>query len=306
MNRNIKKLVFMAGAVLAFWMSLDVSKLEVQAVNANSGKALEQYQINPRKKATIKKVTLADMIEDYSDIFDAEFYVNYYPDLKEAIGNQPEALLAHFKEFGMKEGRVGKDGFHVKAYMVNNLDLVAEMKADDLTEYYVHYVQNGKEEGRISTYQPGQQLPEGVMGTFTTYYDPKEMRAVNVELASQRMNGTVLEPGKTFSFSKTVGTRTVENGYVMGPSIAGGKEVSSIGGGICQVSSNLYVAMLLTGIEPAEHHYHGLPVDYVPKKLDAAIAENYLDLRFTNDTSHNIVIQSDAKDGVLTVTLLKG
>lgn len=306
--KKIKKIICTLGVVsLSLWGSLNFSVLETKAVEKAENKTVtKQYQIHPVKKATIKKATLADTIKDYSPIFDADFYMNYYPDLKEVIGEQPDALLAHFKEFGMKEGRIGKPGFNVKAYMMNNLDLVAEFKADDLTKYYVHYVQSGKDEGRISTYQGGQELPEGVMGTFTTYYDPNEMRAINVELASERVNGTVLEPGKIFSFSDTVGTRTIENGYVLGPSIAGGKEVSSVGGGICQVSSNLYVSMLLTGIEPVEHHYHGLPVDYVPKKLDAAIAENYLDLRFKNETMHNIIIESTANDGVLTVTLKKG
>ena len=307
-NRILKKIVY-AGAVfsLSLWTCFSFSVLKAEAVEQKKNtSSVKQYEASSEKNTAIKKRKLSDRITDFSDIFDSQFYMNQYPDLKQAIGNQPDALLAHFKEFGMKEGRIGKDSFHVKAYMLNNLDLVAIFKADDLTEYYVHYVESGKAEGRISTFQKGQEMAAGVLGSFTTYYDPDAMRAINVELASERINGTVLEPGKTFSFSKTVGTRTIENGYVLGPSFAGGKEVISVGGGICQVSSNLYVTMLLTGIEPTEHHYHSLPVDYVPKKLDAAISENYKDLRFKNNTQYNILIESTAKDGVLTVTLKKG
>ena len=189
--------------------------------------------------------------------------------------------------------------------MKNNLDLVGIFKADDLTEYYAHYANNGKAEGRISQYQANQAPKEGVLATHTTYYDPKEARAINVELAASRINGMVIEPGKIFSYSDSVGRRTVENGYVDGPSFASGKEVTSIGGGICQVSSNLYVSMLLAGIEPIEHHYHSLPVDYVPTGLDAAISENVQDLRFKNTAAYNIVIEAIAKDGVLTVSLLR-
>ena len=199
-----------------------------------------------------------------------------------------DALLKHFKEFGMKEGRIGKPEFNVKAYMKNNLDLVGLIKADDMTEYFAHYIKYGKQEGRVSTFLQGQEPKNELIATHTTYYDASEKRAKNVELAASRINGTILAPGKKFSFSTSVGTRTIANGYVNGPSFAGGKEVESIGGGICQVSSNLYVTLLLAGIEPDEHHYHGLAVDYVPIGLDAAIAEGYWDLRFTNPFSHKL------------------
>lgn len=294
--------------VLCLGLLLCIEK-EVQAAEQkNKVKTTTQkhYQVLPAKKAKVKKVREIDKITDFSAVFDAQYYLQRYEDVRNVIGNDEKKLLEHFKEFGMKEARVGAPGFDVKAYMLNNLDLVAQMKADDLSEYFVHYIKTGQAEGRTATYQPGQQLPEGILGTFTTYYDPAEMRAINVELASSRINGAILTPGDSFSFSKSVGTRTEENGYVQGPSIAGGKEVSSIGGGICQVSSNLYVTMLLAGIEPTEQHYHGLPVDYVPKYLDAAIAENYLDLRFKNNLQHDIIIESVANNGVLTVTLRRG
>ena len=205
----------------------------------------------------------------------------------------------------MKEGRSGNSTFQVKAYMKNNLDLVGLLKADDLRDYYVHYIKYGKQEGRIALYQPGQAPTGELVATHTTYYDAKAARAINIELAASRINGMVLAPGKNFSFSKSVGTRTVANGYVNGPSFAGGREVESIGGGICQVSSNLYASLLLAGIEPKEHHYHGLAVDYVPVGLDAAIAEGYWDLRFTNPFACNLMIEATAKDGVLTINILK-
>lgn len=245
-------------------------------------------------------------IADYSAVFNADYYYNRYPDLQVTIGKDAKALLEHFVDFGMKEGRVGNAAFDVKAYMKNNPDLVGLLKAEDLTLYYKHFANFGAKEGRIALYQEGQAPKEGVLGTHTTYYDVKESRAINVELAASRINGIVVKPGKSFSYSNAVGTRTIENGYVDGPSFANGKEVSSIGGGICQVSTNLYAAMLFAGITPTEHHYHGLPVDYAPTGLDAAIAENYLDLCFKNNFKHDVVIEAIAKDGVLTVSLLRG
>ena len=61
---------------------------------------------------------------DYSSVFDVEYYYNTYPDLRETIGNNPAALLEHFINVGMKEGRNGNASFNVKAYMINNLDLL--------------------------------------------------------------------------------------------------------------------------------------------------------------------------------------
>ena len=257
-----------------------------------------------KKKADKKEVV--EEITDYSAVFDAKEYYTLYPDLQIAIGDNEEALLLHFKVFGMKEGRIGKSEFDVKAYMVNNLDLVADMKADDLSEYYAHYIRQGKEEGRIATYLENQRLPEGVLSTYSTLYDPTEERATNVIVAASKINGKIIAPGESFSYHLTVGDRTRANGYVPGPAFSGGKVVSAIGGGICQVSSNLYVSLLLAGIEPTEHHYHGLPVDYVPKGLDAVIAKNIKDLKFKNTLDCNLVIEAYAVDGVLTVNLLKG
>lgn len=284
-----------AMSLVIFGLSFGMSGIQADAAFV---KRTEVKKTQEKKKSVV--------ISDYSAIFDANYYYNTYPDLQVAFGNDEKALFDHFVKCGMKEGRNGNAIFNVKAYMKNNLDLVGLFKADDLTDYYAHYANTGKSEGRVAQYQNGQAPLEGVLATHTTYYDVTEQRAINVELAASRINGMVIEPKKSFSYSDSVGTRTVENGYVDGPSIANGKEVSSIGGGICQVSSNLYVTMLLAGIEPTEHHYHGLPVDYVPKGLDAAIAENYLDLRFTNNFTHNIIIEAIAKDGVLTVSLLRG
>ena len=297
------------------WMIISLSVMcvasafmgnNMQAKAANGAQAPQKNPINDvLKTINLKEITDINSVSDYSAVFDADFYYNTYPDLQSAVGRDANALLKHFKEFGMKEGRMGNASFNVKAYMKNNLDLVGLIKADNLVEYYAHYIKYGKQEGRISLFQPGQVTRENVISTHTTYYDPTQSRAKNVELAASRINGTILAPGKSFSFSSSIGTRTVANGYVNGPSFASGREVESIGGGICQVSSNLYVSLLLAGIEPSEHHYHSLTVDYVPLGLDAAISEGYWDLRFNNSFAHKMMIEATAKDGVLTISLLK-
>ena len=291
---KLNKLIMLTSlTVMCFSVGFHVFGLEAQAAKKKSDK----------EKA---KKTQEVEITDYSAVFNAEEYYMLHPDLQEVIGMDEEALFQHFKNFGMREGRSGRTNFNLKAYMMNNLDVVADLKADDLSEYYEHYIVYGCKEGRVTMFLENQQLPENMLSTYTTYYDATQERATNVEVAASKINGKVIAPGESFSYHQTVGDRTRANGYVPGPAFSGGKVVSAIGGGICQVSSNLYVSLLLAGIEPTEHHYHGLPVDYVPKGLDAVIAKNIKDLKFKNTTNHNIIIDAVAKDGVLTVNLLRG
>lgn len=242
---------------------------------------------------------------DYSPVFDANYYYNTYPDLQQNIGNDPAALLNHFVTTGMKEGRNGNASFNVKAYMINNLDLLPVYGAKDLSKYYFHYIACGQNEGRITTFANGTELPAGVLSTYSTIYDATEDRAVNVELAAARVNGLAVQPGERFSFSNSIGTRTRANGYVVAPSFAGGRVVSSVGGGICQVSSTIYVAMLLAGIAPTQRYAHSLPVDYVPAGLDSAIVEGHKDLTFTNKFDFPVMINAAASDGVLTVSFIQ-
>lgn len=241
---------------------------------------------------------------DYSAVFDAEYYYNTYSDVQEAIGHDADRLLRHFVTSGMREGRVAKADFDVRAYMKNNLDLLAIYGVKDLSQYYYHYMETGRKEGRIAT-ADGNLGSVNEIASFSTNYNTSEDRAMNVELASNRIDGIVVQPGEVFSFSNSIMSRTIENGYVMAPSFASGRVVSSIGGGICQVSSTLYVTMLLSSIPATERYAHSLEVDYVPKGLDSAIVEGVKDLRFRNPYDYPVCIHSSAKDGMLTVRISK-
>lgn len=248
--------------------------------------------------SNVQAAGISRKAEDYSAVFDADFYYNNYPDVQETVGYDAEALQEHFVNLGMKEGRIGKSVFNVRAYMKNNLDLVSLYGIKDLSVYYYHYIQTGKEEGRKAVGPSG---GEGEIASFSTAYNVEEDRAVNVKLAASRINGTVLEPGEEFSFSKSIMSRTLANGYVVAPSFASGKVVSSVGGGICQVSSTLYVVMMLSSIPATERYAHSLHVDYVPEGLDSAIVEGVKDLCFKNPYDYSIRIDASAEDGILTV-----
>ncbi len=120
-------------------------------------------------------------------------------------------------------------------------------------------------------------------GFSTTVKDPELNRNHNIALAASAIDGFVLQPGEVFSFDKALGPRRKSQGYKDARVISGGKSVPGVAGGICQVSTTVYNAVLRAGLEIIERHPHSQPVDYVPPGLDATVSEEAgLDLRFKN------------------------
>lgn len=253
---------------------------------------------------------------DYSAVFDAEYYYNAYADLRSAIGNDQNALLQHFVTFGMQEGRRGNAEFDVRAYMQNNADLINAFGTGDLTSYYLHYITYGKKEGRIALSANAESVTEisstpatpalTIISSYTTAYDPTQSRAVNIALAVSKINGMIVQPGQEFSFSDAFGPRIAANGYVKAPTFVSGKTVLGTGGGICQVSSTAYAAMLQGGIQATERYPHSKPVDYIPVGMDATIVAGHKDLKFVNTYEYPITINASiTPDGTLTVSFNK-
>lgn len=128
--------------------------------------------------------------------------------------------------------------------------------------------------------------------SFTTYFDADNTdRSSNIRLAAQKINGTVIESGGTFSFNQVVGARTEENGFKSAKIIENGKFVMGVGGGVCQVSTTLYNAALLSGLGIEEYHPHSLQVSYVAPSRDAMVSGNYFDLKFRNNRKTPIYIR---------------
>ncbi len=153
----------------------------------------------------------------------------------------------------------------------------------------------------------GQTLEESteLVATYTTSLTDDEDRNHNIVLASESVNGTVVQPGDTFSFNDTTGERSSANGYVEAPTIANSQLVDAPGGGVCQVSSTLYNAALLAGMTVMERHHHTWPMSYVPAGLDATVDFGRKDLRLKNDTDMPVyvVVKVNAKKGTVTASL---
>lgn len=144
-----------------------------------------------------------------------------------------------------------------------------------------------------------------VLGTYTTSYSTSGAdRSANVANGCSLINGTTLYPGEEFSAYEMVSPFSEENGYHLAGSYLNGMVVESLGGGICQVSTTLYNAVLLAEMDVTERHNHSMEVSYVQPSADAAIAESAgKDFRFVNSTDYPIYIEGYTADKHITFTI---
>lgn len=143
-----------------------------------------------------------------------------------------------------------------------------------------------------------------VLGSFSTDFSSSAAgRAQNVKNGCSKINGTLLYPGEEFSVYKTVSPFSEENGYKLAGSYANGTTVETFGGGICQVSTTLYNAVIRAELEVVMRYNHSMIVGYVPPSADAAIAGEYKDFRFKNNYDTPIYIEGYCDGGVITFNI---
>jgi hypothetical protein len=148
-----------------------------------------------------------------------------------------------------------------------------------------------------------EKIPKKI-GSFTTYFNISEKsRTKNLKLAAQAINNYQIKPGEIFSFNKTVGPRVPEKGYEKAIIFVNKKKVEDYGGGVCQVSTTLYNAVLDAGLPVLERHPHSLPVPYVPLGKDATVNYGTMDFKFKNDGEKNLLIKATVEKNKLTVEL---
>ncbi len=139
-----------------------------------------------------------------------------------------------------------------------------------------------------------------VLGQGSTDYSASNAaRATNVKNGTQKLNGIVLYPGESISVCNTMMPFNEENGYEMAASYLNGTVVDSFGGGICQVSTTLYLAVLRAELEVTERHNHSMIVKYVKPSMDAAIAEGAKDFQFVNNLDAPVYIEGYAAGGTI-------
>ena len=135
---------------------------------------------------------------------------------------------------------------------------------------------------------------------FSTNYDMSNKdRTTNLELAAEKINGTILSPGEEFSYNTTVGARTISNGYKEAKIYSNGKVVDGIGGGICQISSTLYNAAMFANLNITTRYNHQFLTSYVAPGRDATVVYGVKDLKFINNRSYPIKIEMKISNGIV-------
>lgn len=142
------------------------------------------------------------------------------------------------------------------------------------------------------------------LGSYSTNFAASSYNRIeNIKNGASKIDETVLYPGDVFSFTEKVAPFTSDNGYFLAGAYASGKTIDSMGGGICQVSSTLYNAVLRAELTVLERTNHMMTVGYVPLGADATIAEPTIDFKFRNDYDYPVYIESYTYNGYVTVAI---
>lgn len=151
----------------------------------------------------------------------------------------------------------------------------------------------------VTTNQIGTEAFPNLLSTFSTKYDvTNKNRSNNLALAAGKINGTILMPGEEFSYNKVVGERTIAAGYKEAKIYSSGKIIDGLGGGICQISSTLYNAVLYANLEITSRRNHQFTTSYVGAGLDATVVYGSTDFKFVNNRKYPIKIVAEVKNGI--------
>lgn len=141
-------------------------------------------------------------------------------------------------------------------------------------------------------------FPDLLSESSTKYAASNRNRTTNLILAANKINGTVVMPGEVFSYNKVVGERTIAAGYKEAPIYVQGRVEDGLGGGICQITTTLYNAVLLSNLEIVERSNHQFVPSYSPASLDATVVYGVIDFKFKNNRQYPIKLVCSVENGI--------
>ncbi|MFE1844768.1 VanW family protein [Streptomyces sp. NPDC059515] len=140
------------------------------------------------------------------------------------------------------------------------------------------------------------------VSSYTVTFEPAAYRTQNIGRAAELINGSLVMPGETWSFNRTVGERTEANGFGDGVIILNDKYTKAPGGGVSSVATTMFNAMFFAGVRPVEYGAHSFYIERYPEGREATVAWGSLDLKFANDSGNALYIQARATDTSVTIT----
>ena len=303
---------------------------EAEQYVKNQVKALEDTTVtiqmgDQQSTKTLKELGLKwdnpDLVQEISQIGTTGNIIRRYKEQKSLQNENSHYEIEYTVDSSLEEAFVDSDPVEGSVYMGDDGQLYVEGGTDGLTldadatlKDLQDAIGDWKDENITIEATVERESPQvtaetlskmtDVLGTATTDYSASSAgRAQNVENGTSKINGTLLMPGESFSVTDAVVPFNAENGYELAPSYEAGQVVDSYGGGICQVSTTLYNAVLKAELEVDARSNHTMLVSYVDPSKDAAIAEGVMDFVFTNDKDSPIYIAGSAYYGTLTFTI---
>ncbi len=156
----------------------------------------------------------------------------------------------------------------------------------------------------VTTNMIGTEAFPDLLSTYSTKYSTRDKdRTTNLQLAANKINGTVLMPGEIFSYNQVVGERTIAAGYKEAPIYVSGEVVDGLGGGICQITSTLYNAVLYANLGIVSRSNHQFVPSYVTASRDATVVYGAIDFKFKNTRDYPIKITCSVSNGIATFNI---
>lgn len=265
---------------------------DIKTIGA-SGNLLQKYKAladakNNKKQYEIKFDYDTDLLRDIS----AHEAAKYNSEMSNAT------LVRHSGEFIITDDVTG-----IEVDTLETVNAVLKAMEEDTAYDSITVPISAKESKPEHTREELEKITD-LLGSYSTeYWGSTEGRIANIANGAALIDETVLYPGETFSTLAHVQPFTYENGYYEATGYSGGKVIPSIGGGICQVSTTLYNAVLRAELEVVERYNHGLTVSYVPLAADATVSEDECDFRFKNNLNDPVYIEAYTYDGSIYVNI---
>ena len=305
---DLDKLRILIGSALSFNTTGDITipitqidpsltGIEIEALRARAEKYLNKtltlkFEYNTYSYKNNDLIRFLDPKKGYED--DNIKNVGYK--IAKEINRDPQNPKFEFSGNHVHQFQPALDGVSLDTKTFNdllalNLDNLAESKDTEVSfDIPVIKVKPDVRTDEINTFGIKELIGHG----DSTYFHSIPGRVFNVNLAASRINGTLVAPGETFSFTKTLGDVSKFTGYQQAYIISGGKTILGDGGGVCQVSTTLFRAVLNAGLPVEERSGHAYRVGYYeqnsPPGMDATVYSPKPDFKFTNDTAHHILI----------------
>ena len=183
-----------------------------------------------------------------------------------------------------------------------DINKAKEVVSDDLKDEYI--IDLNIQKASITINDLGEEAFPNVLSKYDTRYDASnENREKNLKLASNKINEIVILPDEIFSYNEIVGPRTEANGFKEAAVYENGEVLNGLGGGICQISSTLYNAVLMANLEIIERKNHQFVTSYVPVGRDATVAYGLIDFKFKNTREYPIKIITKVVSGVVSIQI---